>query len=80
MRRTESGCVDCGLPCIGSACGHYRVTVFVCDDCGEDGAEYVVDGDELCEECARIRLDEAFHELSMAEQADLVGVEIRNIE
>lgn len=80
MRQTGSGCVDCGLPCLGLSCPNHRVTMFVCDDCGKDGAEYIVDGDDLCEECASARLDDAFHELPMDERANLVEVTIKYIE
>ena len=53
----ESGCVDCGFPCLRSACPHYLVEVHCCDECGEefDGLDevYEVDDKELCEDCLK---------------------------
>ena len=58
MTRKESGCVRCGLPCIGDACPNYRVTRLICDICGEEPEElYCFDGEELCAECVLKRLD-----------------------
>ena len=54
MVRTESGCVDCGLPCKGIACPMYRVVVLECDRCHEEVEElYEVDGEDLCEDCLK---------------------------
>ena len=36
MMTTESGCVQCGRPCLGQSCPKHTVPVFRCDDCGED--------------------------------------------
>ena len=51
MRKTESGCVDCGFPCMGRACPYYEVTVFTCDECGEEETLYEYEDKELCAEC-----------------------------
>lgn len=54
MVRTESGCVDCGLPCLGIACPNYRVVVLECDRCHSEVDElYEVDGEDLCEYCLK---------------------------
>lgn len=56
--RWESGCVDCGLPCIGNACRYYRVKILECDDCGEEvDTLYQYDSDELCADCVLKRLE-----------------------
>ena len=57
MKQIEDRCVDCGLPCIGSRCPHKNVIVYYCDSCEEElGCEfYVVDGEELCEDCLKER-------------------------
>lgn len=62
MLRYESQCVDCtaiGLPCRGSACPYSkRVPVHYCDNpkCRCELEEiYIVDGQELCEECLKER-------------------------
>ena len=51
MRKTESECVQCGMPCIGSACPNYAVTRYYCDKCGEEETLYDYEGEELCAEC-----------------------------
>ena len=52
MTRFENQCVDCGLPCLGSSCPNRNVRVLYCDNCeGETDKLYVLNGDELCEEC-----------------------------
>ena len=54
MVRTESGCVDCGLPCLHSACPNYLVLVYECDRCHDEVDElYEVDGEDLCLDCLR---------------------------
>ena len=58
-RETESGCVDCGLPCLGHSCQYYEVEVAYCDDCGEE-ADYEIDGGDYCENCAEKFLQESF--------------------
>ena len=59
MTRYESDCVSCGLPCLGTACPHYRVLVMTCDRCGEetDTLYYGRSGDELCAGCALKELE-----------------------
>lgn len=54
MVKYESGCVSCGLPCLGSACPHNRVTVLVCDRCHDEVDElYEVGSEDLCEDCLK---------------------------
>ena len=54
MVKTESGCVDCGLPCIGISCPYFRVLVLRCDRCHSEVDElYEVDGEDLCEDCLK---------------------------
>lgn len=54
MVRTESGCVDCGLPCLYSSCPYDRVTVLECDRCHDEVDElYEVDGEDLCLSCLK---------------------------
>ena len=50
------GCTDLGLPCLGHRCPNRRVPVRYCDKCGTeitDGCYYMVDGEDLCEECLK---------------------------
>ena len=51
MQRTESECVNCGLPCIEEACPNFRVTRFYCDKCKSEETLYNYEGEELCAEC-----------------------------
>ena len=74
MRRIENQCVDCGLPCYG--CSYSHVEVRYCDECGTEGAEYVMDNDDLCEDCAEKRLNEEFNCLSVYEKAEVLGIKI----
>lgn len=51
MQRTESECVDCGFPCMGEACPHFRVTRYYCDKCGSEETLYEYEDKELCADC-----------------------------
>ena len=51
MIKVENECVDCGLPCLGSACRYSRVTRYYCDECGEETELYHFEGEELCIDC-----------------------------
>ncbi len=57
MRVTENECVDCGKPCMGNACPYRNVTRFYCDECKEEEPLYYYDGEELCIECIKDRLE-----------------------
>lgn len=78
-RRIENQCVDCGLPCLGSSCPNRNVPVDYCDDCGNEGAEYHIDGADLCESCAEKRINDAFEELMLSEKAEAVGIDLSEI-
>lgn len=79
MKVTESGCVDCGFPCMGSSCPNYTNTFFRCDKCGSDNAEYKIDGEDFCESCAEEIIDEAFGNFDLEERAKLVEVDLEKI-
>lgn len=58
MTRYESQCVDCGFPCRYEACRYYKVRVLECDCCHEEADRlYMLDGEELCSQCALDRLE-----------------------
>ena len=57
MKRYENECVDCGLPCMGSACPKRKVPHFYCDKCGDETTLYEYDGHELCIDCIQEQLD-----------------------
>jgi hypothetical protein len=56
MKTVENECVNCGLPCLGSSCPNRNVIHFYCDECGEEEVLYDFDGDELCIECIKEKL------------------------
>lgn len=59
MKKIESDCVDCGFPCMGTACPHYQIEVYICDECGSDCEKlYYFDGKELCIDCIESQLEE----------------------
>lgn len=57
MLRIENHCCDCavpGYPCRGTSCSLRSVKVHYCDHCDSEIEEiYVVDGEDLCEECLK---------------------------
>lgn len=57
MREITNECCDCGLPCLGSACPNSHVEHFICDGCGEEEQLYYFEGEELCIECIKERLE-----------------------
>ena len=56
MKKIESDCVQCDLPCIYSACPHYQKTHYYCDECDNEDVLYEFNGEELCKECVLERL------------------------
>lgn len=60
MKKIENecvGCVDIGLPCMGSSCSKRHVAHYYCDDCGEEETLYHFEGEELCVNCIIKRLE-----------------------
>ena len=80
MTKIKSECVDCQLPCIKSECPYYRVERIVCDECVEEIAEYIVDGEEYCKQCAEEYLNNAFSDLSLNEKAKALDVQLKGIQ
>ena len=58
MVRVESGCIDCGLPCLYGACPHYKVVIYECDSCEDETDNlYLFDGQQLCIDCIEHKLE-----------------------
>ena len=74
----SSDCVDCGLPCLGKSCQHWERVDYYCDSCN-NYAEYTVDGDDLCENCAEDYINEIASSLSIYEKAELLGIDLKKI-
>ena len=57
MVKIEDHCVGCPpeIGCLGSACPYRNVEVHYCDYCGDelDDEIYIVDGEEVCEDCLK---------------------------
>ena len=58
MVKIESGCVDCGLPCLYNSCPYYKRIAYECDSCGEESKLYWFDNCQLCIDCITERLEE----------------------
>lgn len=59
MIEYENRCTGCsdGLRCKGNHCPNRKVKVFICDDCGDEASLYEYDGEQLCIECIKERLE-----------------------
>ena len=84
MIRYEDHCCDCaapGYPCMGSSCPNVNVPVCYCDCCDNDiHAEYDIDGGHYCERCAEAYLKEVFDSLTLVEQAETLGLDMKSLE
>lgn len=78
MIRYESQCVNCDLPCLRESCPNYRVENRYCDKCKEE-ADYILDGDDYCEDCAEECLVNFFKELSLKEKSEILGIELESL-
>lgn len=78
-RKIENHCVNCVLPCIGSSCPYHDVPVDYCDACGDEGAIYRIDGEDLCEDCAEERVKEIFDDMTLSEKAEVVNIDLEKI-
>lgn len=53
MIQYEDDCVACDRPCLGRACPYRNVKHLYCDRCNtEVDTLYLLDGEELCRDCA----------------------------
>ena len=81
MRKYENECVGCPpeMGCMGNACPYRNVARDYCDTCGDD-ASYRIDGEDYCESCAEKYLQEEFDCLTISEKAELLEIDISNID
>ena len=79
MRKSENLCVGCETCTLGSACSLLHASVAVCDICGDDNAQFVIDDREMCFDCAYEYLNDAFAELDMDEKAKALGARFETI-
>ena len=81
MRKYENQCVGCpeGMGCLGKSCPYVDVPVDYCDQCNDENAEYQIDGEDYCEECAKNYLQESFDELTITEKAEALNIDLSKI-
>lgn len=63
MKRNENECVDCGLPCLGSACPLKHVSHYYCDHCNTELKPeelYMAGDEEWCIDCILDNLEKAY--------------------
>ena len=84
MIKYENHCCDCavpGYPCMGSSCPNVNIPVYYCDICNNNiYAEYDIEGEHYCEDCAEVCLKEAFEDLTLSEKAEVLGINMKNLE
>ena len=68
----EMGCRD-GCPYINRY--HYE-----CDICGSDDAEYQIEYEDYCEDCADKYLNDIFNQYTVDEKARLLNVQVERLE
>lgn len=76
MLKHENHCVGCpdGIPCLGSSCPYISVTVYYCDRCGYDNAEYEYDDEDICEECLKKQIVHEWEFKTKDEKRKLLSV------
>lgn len=80
MTKMESDCVECGLPCLGRTCPHYKVQNHYCDKCKADEyAYYEIDGDEYCESHARDYVQEILEDMDLGSILDFLEINWKRI-
>lgn len=79
MKIKTNSCVQCGLPCLGSFCPNRHTYDYFCDQCGEEGVDYDIEDEELCEECTEKFLTDLFNQLSTEEKAKALDVNIHKL-
>lgn len=57
-----------------------NVEVITCDECGEEGAVYEIDGSDYCEECAKKYIQDCFDDLTLSEKAKMLDINFSEIE
>ena len=71
MKKLINDCYCCPRPC--AECGRKQMEVSICDDCCNEYAAYVVDGEDLCEDCLieRVKKDLDQWKSDVEKQPDL---------
>lgn len=80
MVKIENHCVGCPpeMGCI--SCSYSRVEVHYCDTCGEEViAEYEIDGEDMCFDCALRYCDDVFDEMTLKEKLEMLDVDFKEL-
>ena len=74
MTKYEDNCVGCptNMGCIRGACPYANVPVVVCDSCGYEGAEYKLDGVDVCEGCFEENVLCTLYDMSLGSIVDML--------
>lgn len=82
MVKFENECVGCPaeMGCLGTACPYMNVERCYCDMCGDDNAEYRIGHEDYCENCTKDYLQQCFDDLSIKEKAELLDIDLLEIE
>lgn len=80
MKIIESGCVGCPteLGCLGKGCPYREYVRYECDCCSAP-AEFEIDGEDFCPDCAEEILTDAFEDLTIWERAELLGIKCKEL-
>lgn len=79
MIEIENHCVDCGLPCIHSACPHSHVEVHYCDKCQENFADYIIWNTELCEDCLNDLMLDMFVMIPTNRKIEMLDLDVMEV-
>jgi len=81
-RKIDDNCVGCtslGMTCLGGACPNSPREVAFCDTHTDEYADYIIDGEELCEDCAKEYLLDLFKDHLISEQAEMLDVTFEDL-
>lgn len=81
MLKYENHCVNCPpeMGCLGKSCPNIDVPVYCCDICGEEGAEYEIENNDLCKDCAKEYMNMRFAELTIEEKERALNVTVNEL-
>lgn len=81
MIEVRDECVGCPpeMGCLGNSCPYMNVEYRVCDTCSSD-AEYKINGEDYCYDCAKGYIESIFYSLSLKEKSEAAIGEYTELE
>ena len=77
----KSDCVDCGFPCIGTACPYYCCMYLKCDNCNHTVDDlYELDNDDVCRDCYDKAIQKELYEAYKKEWCKQRNVSLKDID